>query len=80
VEKSLPVRPSQKVPNPKAVILSVLLTPKETADLLRVKAETLALWRRTKRYPLKFIRLSKTRVVYRRTDVEAFLKAREVMS
>jgi excisionase family DNA binding protein len=51
-----------------------LLTPRETAKVLRVSPSTLAIWRCRKRYPLPYVKVG-TKVVYRRTDVEAFLEA-----
>ena len=52
-----------------------LLTPKETAALLRVAVGTLAVWRSTKRYPLPYLKLGHA-VRYRETDIERFMKER----
>ena len=51
-----------------------LLTPAETAALLRLKVETLRSWRTTakRRRPLPFVRVG-GRIVYRRVDVLTFL-------
>jgi excisionase family DNA binding protein len=51
-----------------------LLTPEETADLLRVKVQTLAAWRCTKRTSLRWVKVGR-RVLYPRQSVEAFLRA-----
>jgi hypothetical protein len=50
-----------------------LLTPKDTAKLLGVQVETLSVWRCTKRYPLKFIKVG-SRIRYRLADIEEFIK------
>lgn len=55
-----------------------LLDPTETAKILGVKRQTLALWRATKRYPLPYIKVGRS-VKYRRADVEAFLEGRRVV-
>lgn len=53
-----------------------LLTAKQAAAFLRVKPGTLACWRTTKRYPLKYICVGKS-IRYRLSDLQAFLVARE---
>lgn len=53
-----------------------LLTPEETAALIRVRPQTLAVWRSSKRYPLKWSKVG-SRVVYLLDDVLAFLDARQ---
>ncbi|MBU0601153.1 MAG: helix-turn-helix domain-containing protein [Gammaproteobacteria bacterium] len=53
-----------------------LLTAKQAAAFLKVKPGTLACWRTTKRYPLKYIRVGKS-IRYRLGDLQAFLAARE---
>ena len=53
--------------------LPKLLTPKEAAAQLRVSAGTLAVWRCTKRYPLKYIKIGHA-IRYRAEDVAAFMK------
>ena len=52
-----------------------LLTPKETGGLLGVSVETLATWRSTGRYPLKYVKVGKL-VRYRQADVEEFINSR----
>lgn len=54
-----------------------LLTPHEAAMLLDVKAQTLALWRHTKRYALPYVKVGRN-VHYRRADIEAFLEGRTI--
>lgn len=54
-----------------------LLTPEETAGLLGVAPGTLAVWRATRRYALKFVKVGRS-VRYRRADVDAFIVARTV--
>jgi len=54
-----------------------LLTREQTAKLLGVKGQTLAVWASTGRYGLRFIRVGKS-VRYRRSDVEAWLESRAV--
>lgn len=51
-----------------------LLTPDEVAAWLRTPVSTLAYWRKTKVGP-SFIKLTR-RVVYRRSDVTAWLDGR----
>lgn len=53
-----------------------LLTAKQAAAFLKVKPGTLASWRTTKRYPLKYTRVGKS-IRYRRSDLQAFLASRE---
>lgn len=53
-----------------------LLTAKQAAAFLKVKPGTLACWRTTKRYPLKYTRVGKS-IRYRLSDLQAFLVARE---
>jgi excisionase family DNA binding protein len=55
-----------------------LLTENETALLLRVKRQTLSVWRCTKRVALPFVRVGRA-VRYRRSDVDSFLAAARVV-
>ena len=55
-------------------MLPKTLTPQQTAEILGVKVQTLAVWRTTKRYDLKWVKIG-SRVVYREADVLAFLEA-----
>ena len=50
-----------------------LLTPKETAEILRVSIGTLANWRVNQRLWLPFVKLERS-VRYRRSDIQAFLE------
>jgi len=54
-----------------------LLTPAQTAEILGIKIETLATWRCTNRYALKYVRVGRV-IRYRAADVEAFLESRTV--
>lgn len=60
---------------PKTV--DALLTPDETAAALDVTPGTLQVWRTTKRYPLKYVKVGKN-VRYRLADVQAFIESRTV--
>jgi excisionase family DNA binding protein len=50
-----------------------LLTPKQAAEYLGVKENTLAVWRSTKRYELPFIKIGRS-IRYRVSDLENFIK------
>jgi len=54
-----------------------LLDTREVAKLLNIAYSTLLTWRCTKRYPLKYIKVGR-KVMYRRSDVAAFLESRTV--
>ena len=54
-----------------------LLTEDETAAILKLKPETLATWRSTKRYPLSYIKVGRA-IRYRAADVDRFLSKRTV--
>jgi hypothetical protein len=53
-----------------------LLTPEQVAEHIRVTTGTLSVWRCTKRYPLKFVKVGHL-VRYRPKDVEEFLRDRK---
>jgi hypothetical protein len=58
---------------------SGLLTPPEAAKFLRLKNPgTLAVWRTTKRYPLRYVKIG-YRVFYKLTDLQAFIERRTVV-
>ena len=59
------------------VISSDLLTRQQAAEFLGVKAQTLAVWATTKRYPLPYVRIGR-KVKYRRADLERFIESRVV--
>lgn len=59
-----------------AVQADELLTAKQAAAFLKVKPGTLACWRTTKRYPLKYTSVGKS-IRYRLSDLQAFLAARD---
>jgi excisionase family DNA binding protein len=54
---------------------SGLFTEAEAADYLDLAPSTLSVWRATKRYPLKYIKVGRL-VRYRRSDLEAWLESR----
>jgi hypothetical protein len=56
---------------------SDLLDERLAAEYLSLRPGTLSVWRCTKRYPLRYIKLG-ARVRYRRRDLDAFLEARTV--
>jgi hypothetical protein len=61
---------------PVEAVISQLLTPQETATALHLKSVgTLAIWRATKRYPLRFVRIGR-KIFYRVEDVQAFIVKR----
>jgi hypothetical protein len=54
-----------------------LLTESQTAEMLGVAGQTLGVWRSSKRYNLRYIKVGRN-VRYRLRDVEAFLDSRTV--
>jgi hypothetical protein len=58
-------------------MLTKLLTPAETAELLGVRPQTLAEWRCTKRVELAYVKIGH-RVMYRPEDLTAFIEQRTV--
>jgi excisionase family DNA binding protein len=52
-----------------------LLTPAEAAEILGVTVGTLTVWRSTRRYPLRYMKLG-GRVKYDAAAIEDFLKKR----
>jgi len=54
-----------------------LLSRKEVAQHLRVSESTLATWKSTDRYPLRFIKVGRL-VRYRACDVHDFIQSRTV--
>jgi excisionase family DNA binding protein len=63
------------------VLLSAdpLLPPAEVAQRLGVSIGTLAVWRSAGRYGLRFVRIGR-RIMYRESDVVAWLERRSVTS
>lgn len=51
----------------------LLLTTDEASKYLRIKKETLAVWRSTKRYNIPYIRMGRL-VRYRVSDLEEFIE------
>ncbi len=54
-----------------------LLTRDEAANYLGIKAQTLAVWASAKRYSLNYVKIGR-RVLYRQTDLDAFIAANTV--
>jgi hypothetical protein len=52
-----------------------LIRPEETAIRLGVTPGTLAVWRATKRYPLRYVKIGR-KVCYRVADIEKFIQLR----
>jgi len=52
-----------------------LLLPKKVASILCVSRHTLSIWRSTGRYPLPYCKIG-SRVLYRQSDVFAFIESR----
>lgn len=55
-------------------IISELLSPREAAAALHTTCGTLAVWRCTRRKPLRFVRMGR-KIFYRVQDLEAFISA-----
>ena len=58
-----------------SVKTSDLLSAEQAASLLDVSAGTLSVWRATKRYPLRYIKIG-SKVRYARADIERFISLR----
>ncbi len=56
---------------------SNLLTPTEAAGILGTTVGVLAVWRTTKRYPLRYIKVGRL-VRYRPEDIQSFLDSSTV--
>ena len=52
-----------------------LINPSDAADILGVVKGTLAVWRSTGRYNLPYVKIG-SRVMYRLTDIQAFIEER----
>jgi hypothetical protein len=52
-----------------------LLTEKQAAEKLNVTCGTLSVWRATRRYPLKYVRIGR-KIRYRVQDLIDFIEAR----
>lgn len=75
VQKAVPENPAPDNPESNPAI-SRLLTAGEVAAALHLKSTgTLAVWRATKRYELKFVRIGR-KIFYRAEHVQAFIEAR----
>jgi len=56
-----------------------LLSPREAAQFMGIQPETLATWRSTKRYNLRYAKIGRS-VRYRLADLEDFIASRMVGS
>lgn len=56
-----------------------LLKPAEVAEMLGVTKETLNVWRCTKRYPLKYIKIGRN-VLYKLEDIQAYIESQTVQN
>lgn len=54
-----------------------LVAPKETAEILHVAVDTLAVWRCCKRYKLPFVKIG-SKIFYKASDIQKFIDARTV--
>jgi excisionase family DNA binding protein len=54
-----------------------LLTPEQAAEHLGLKVQTLAVWRSTRRYALRYVKVGRL-VRYRQADLDHWLAARTV--
>jgi len=54
-----------------------LLTAGGAAEYLDIQAQTLAVWRSTRRYTLRYVKVGRY-VRYRKSDLDAFLAERTV--
>jgi Helix-turn-helix domain len=57
------------------VVISVLITPEETAKVLNTTPGVLAVWRCEQRYKLPYVKIG-SKVMYRVRDVEEFITSR----
>jgi hypothetical protein len=67
--------PQQQLTLQQQIMISVLVTPAETAKLLNTTAGVLAVWRSSRRYGLRFVKIGR-KVMYRREDIQKFIEAR----
>ncbi|MEL0636503.1 helix-turn-helix domain-containing protein [Marinomonas sp. TI.3.20] len=56
---------------------SILINRAQAAQRLGVSSQTLSVWASTGRYNLRYVKVG-SRVMYRITDLEAFLESRTV--
>ncbi|MGA2585359.1 MAG: helix-turn-helix domain-containing protein [Tepidisphaeraceae bacterium] len=64
---------------PIAEITTQLMTPEQTAAMLAVKTQTLALWRCSGRHNLPFLKVG-SKIRYRKSAVETWLEQRTATS
>jgi hypothetical protein len=58
-----------------AIMISVLIAPAQTAELLHTTPGVLAVWRSKKRYALRFVKVGR-KIFYRAEDIQAFIESR----
>ena len=56
-------------------IISVLLSPSDTAKVLHTTPGVLAVWKSTHRYGLRFVRAGR-KILYRQEDIQKFIEDR----
>lgn len=61
----------------KSTAKAPLLTPAEAANILGTTPGVLAVWRTTKRYPLRYVKVGRS-VRYKLEDVQSFIDSRTV--
>lgn len=64
------------LPNTTGATREPLLNEQQAAEFLNIRPGTLACWRTTKRYPLKYTRVGRS-IRYRLSDLQAFLASRD---
>ena len=62
---------------PDANILASLVDEKRAAEILGITPGTLCVWRCTKRYDLRFVRIGRA-IRYRLADLDRFIESRTV--
>jgi|SRR6516165_2207936 hypothetical protein len=66
---------STKLPDPEVTGIPVLLPPRETAAVLHTSVGCLAVWRCTRRHPLRYIRVGR-KIFYTPEGIREFLNSR----
>ena len=61
--------------SPTTTTVPTLLSPRAAAKALGTTYGSLAVWRSTRRYPLKFVRLGR-KIYYRPEDIQQFIETR----
>ena len=58
-------------------ILSELLSRQEAADYIRVRPQTLAVWKTTNRHKIPVVKVG-SKVFYRKSDLDKWLESRTI--